>query len=207
MERKNNMQNLDSQLSELKQFCDSLGINDKDNSSLKKMLDDISLSVKKLRLFSDNSFKLILALLFLSVMFNFLQVDRTSALKSRIDFMESRDSLMKSRDSLLSKILGADSLSFVTYKIKNGVPVSYKQLLSENDSLLKKYYSTKNDGNRYKEQIELVLQNYPLSIKEEGNIMYVYAPKIDSALMLLPIYRDRISYNEKERAWLIVRPK
>ena len=56
---------------------------------------------------------------------------------------------------------------------------------------------------RYRVQLELVLKNYPIELKQNGNKYTISSPKIDSALILLPYYRDLLKYVKDEHKWEI----
>ncbi|HEU0226616.1 MAG TPA: hypothetical protein VFQ86_02675 [Arachidicoccus soli] len=105
-------------------------------------------------------------------------------------------------DPVIDTILGIkyDSLGNAKYywRIKNGKIVTYEDLVSQRDSF-----------DIYKGMIEHVKDNYPLSIGYkikyvDKGYMIVYevnSPIIDSALMLLPFYRDKIS--KKDYKWYV----
>lgn len=166
------------------------------------------------------------------------------------------------QDSLYSKLLDKnDALDKVSYRILNGEPVTYHQLLHMYDSLQEKYYTeqlnyerlqevlslinglypykvsyegghTKVSGPNYKHQmeeakalidslnrknmayrndyelaklkLELILKNYPIELWQDSNMLYIKAPKLDSALMLLPYYRDNLKYDADKKTWNII---
>ena len=59
----------------------------------------------------------------------------------------------------------------------------------------------------YRIQLGLVTRNYPISFQKRGNVYMIYAPQIDSALQLLPVYRDMIEYDAKSQVWSVSRYK
>lgn len=119
--------------------------------------------------------------------------------------------MVESIDSLKDK--GIDE---VTYKTKDGKLVTYWELASEKDSIKQKLDSI-NSGlninintlnNTIKEQsigLDLIRRNYNIEIKKnykKNSVIYsVYAPHIDSALMLLPRYRSRLHYDKDNDRW------
>ncbi|MFV0327714.1 MAG: hypothetical protein ACK5LF_25635 [Bacteroides xylanisolvens] len=63
----------------------------------------------------------------------------------------------------------------------------------------------RNEIDRYKRALKWY--GIQIDAKNENNdIIYpspYYAPKVDSALMLLEVYRDKLKYNKKNRSWKI----
>lgn len=166
------------------------------------------------------------------------------------------------QDSIFSRLLDqTDTSKYISYRICNGVPVTYHQLACKYDSLQTKYNEllmenahnqdvleliqqlypyevTERDGNirvtglNYRSQIssanakidsldrlnkktynkydieklklELILKNYPITLKQDSTRIILEAPKLDSAMMLLPYYRDKLTYDSITRTWSIV---
>lgn len=86
----------------------------------------------------------------------------------------------------------------VTYIDKNGKEVTIPQLLDENVKLLEKVSDLEFKLNYIKE-------NYGIIVVENGNTYSLKADKVDSALLLLDTYRDKIKYDTKKKAWTIHR--
>lgn len=75
------------------------------------------------------------------------------------------------------------------------------------DSLEGVCWSAHNDYEEAKLKYELISKHYPIVVKQDSNRFYIEAPKIDSALLLLPYYRDKLSYNPETGMWYITHPK
>ena len=86
----------------------------------------------------------------------------------------------------------------VTYIDKNGKEVTIPQLLDENVKLLEKVSDLEFKLNYIKE-------TYGIVVVENGNTYSLKADKVDSALLLLDTYRDKIKYDTKKKAWTIHR--
>lgn len=113
----------------------------------------------------------------------------------------------------------------LTYRTINGIKLTYNQLGEQNDSLeilaLKhernyllekfKYDSISNVLWKYKTVYEIVHKEYGITMryserKRKGKTVMsvgVDATKIDSALLLLPKYGNKIRYNKKENYWIV----
>lgn len=86
----------------------------------------------------------------------------------------------------------------VTYKDKDGKEITIPQLLDENVKLLEKVSDLEFKLNYIKE-------TYGIVVVENGNTYSLKADKVDSALLLLDTYRDKIKYDTKKKAWIIHR--
>lgn len=128
----------------------------------------------------------------------FLVLDRNDTLEQKITNMEYRD-------SLFNQIMQPDSNSSIVYRVRNGIPVTYNQLASESDSLLQLTHDIESVKEIYRIKLGLVIRNYPVSFTDRNGIISIHAAKIDSALLLLPLYRDKISYDPKRQTWSVTR--
>lgn len=138
-----------------------------------------------------------LLLLGIIIVFNLL-MDRNSVLESKINYVESQLKYMEYRDSTFVDLMGLETDSIIVFKTRNGIPITYKQLSEENDSITQERDSIATC-------LKVILRNYPIKIKTSNSYFWAISPQIDSALMLLPVFRDKIKYNEKEKVWSIRR--
>lgn len=79
----------------------------------------------------------------------------------------------------------------------NGLPDS-NELINENYQLLRKISVLEN-------KIKLIKHEYGIKVIDDGKSYYLQANKVDSALMLLDVYRDKIHYDDKKKEWIVVR--
>ena len=49
------------------------------------------------------------------------------------------------------------------------------------------------------------VRNYPIHFTKENDVYTIHAPQIDSALLLLPVYRDMVEYDKKSNTWSVER--
>ena len=82
----------------------------------------------------------------------YLVLDRNDALEQKITIMEYRD-------SLFNQIMQPDSNSTIVYKVRNGIPVTYKQLANESDSLLQLTHDIERAKETYRIKFGLVTRN------------------------------------------------
>ena len=81
----------------------------------------------------------------------------------------------------------------------NGSPDS-NELINENYELLQKISDLEN-------KMKLIKHEYGIKVIDDGKSYYLQANKVDSALMLLDVYRDKIHYDAKKKEWIVVREK
>lgn len=91
-----------------------------------------------------------------------------------------------------------EKIHTVSYIDKSGKEVTIPQLLDENVKLLEKVSDLEFKLNYIKE-------TYGIVVVENGNTYSLKADKVDSALLLLDTYRDKIKYDIKKKAWTIHR--
>lgn len=139
----------------------------------------------------------LLLMLGIIIVFNLL-MDRNSVLESKINFVESQLKYMEYRDSTFVNLMGLETDSIIVYRTRNGIPITYKQLSKENDSITQEIDSIVTC-------LKVILKNYPIKIRTSDNYLWAVSPQIDSALMLLPVFRDKIKYDEKKKVWSIRR--
>ncbi len=174
------------------------------NTSEEQMRELVSNFELKLELQKKAQKGLNTVLLFLLFIFSslciglFLVLDRNDTLEQKITNMEHRD-------SLFNQIMQPDSNSTIVYRVRNGIPVTYNQLASESDSLLQLTHDIESVKETYRIKLGLVTRNYPVSFTDRDGIISIHAAKIDSALLLLPLYRDKISYDSKRKTWSVTR--
>ncbi len=150
--------------------------------------------------FKERKFLYIAVWLLLSgiiIVFNLL-MDRNSVLESKINYVELQLKYMEYRDSTFVDLMGLETDSIIVFRTRDGIPITYKQLSEENDSITQERDSIATC-------LKVILRNYPIKIKTSNNYFWAVSPQIDSALMLLPVFRDKIKYNEKEKVWSIRR--
>ena len=58
-----------------------------------------------------------------------------------------------------------------------------------------------------KAKLDLITDRYPIIVRQDTNSVVVKSPTIDSALMLLPYYRDNLKYDADKKVWSIITVK
>ena len=83
---------------------------------------------------------------------------------------------------------------------RNGNKISVDSLVKENANLI-------NDISEYKTRLDLIERNYDIHVENRNGLYKVKADKVDSALLLLNMFRDAISYDPRTRNWVVTRVK
>lgn len=132
--------------------------------------------------------------------------------------VESQMRRRSNSDSIYRVIMEPTETGFLTYRInEDGSIKSYRMLMREIDSLNGSINQLRNED--YRKQTEIIniknslawetfkldyLQNeYSIELKENKDKMWAVSPQIDSALILLRVYRDRMEFDSIKRQWII----
>jgi len=169
----------------LSSFCDD------DKEKFSALVDKLDNSISEAKKKLSNLFLILLVIIVGLLFFIFLLLDRNKTVESRLNYLEQRE-------SLLVQFMAPDSTDNISYYSENDIPITYHHLFHENDSLRKM-------SDTLKIYMDLVKKNYPISFHHDSNFFYVSSPKIDSALMLLNMYHDKIQYNPYEKTWSVTR--
>lgn len=127
-------------------------------------------------------------------------------------------------DSIVRKILdikeikiGDTTTTSYNYMTRGNQIITYKQLNIENDSLEKvinslnqKIEKSKNKIDNLedeitsaKDKLNLASSYYDIKFKENNKYVEIEGKKIDSALILLQAFRNKMHYDEKTKSWII----
>lgn len=96
------------------------------------------------------------------------------------------------------------TLSFV-YRTKDGEPITYQELMDENFNLMIQNNNLQYEISKKNTYLDLINRNYGIEVKEQNHRIWAESVKVDSALLLLEVYRDRIKYDPEKEVWLIER--
>lgn len=191
--------NMESIVSELKEALTAHNVFEQ--ADIKEAFSDLEEKVNKRSIFIKqirNLFFLMIIFILITLAYTISLIDKSEALMVRVENLEYRD-------SLFNRFMEPDTATHTfTYRVREGEPVIYKELLSENDSIKKKYNDAKNREREYKIKLDLVKKNYPITFSEKDNYIKIHSNKIDSALMLLEYYRHKLSYDKDRQVWTIL---
>ena len=98
-----------------------------------------------------------------------------------------------------------DSTHTFVYRTKDGEPITYQELMDENFNLMSQNYKLNYEISKKETYLDLIKRNYGIVVKEHNQRVWTEGAKVDSALLLLEVYRDRIKYDPEKEVWLIDR--
>ena len=213
--RKKDNRSLTLLIDELETSINATG--DSLNQELIKAIKQRNNEIKKIDKIFGNFLLLCICVLGFSALGNFLLLDRN-------DQMERELASSNWKDSLFNAIMEPDSNMTVTYGVHgDGRVVSYHQLEKQKDSISRKYEDEKLknrinqdshvdrekfekllfEKEKLKDRIDVIKSTYHIQIIEEKDGYRLVSPVIDSALVLLPYYRNMLKYNNKDHCWSI----
>ena len=105
------------------------------------------------------------------------------------------------------KIVETDTLLYNNYR---SLIEKYNMLVGDFNTLSANYYSARDSLETSRAIIRLIQRNYPIEFfveNEQGQQrISVKSERLDSALLLLPHYRDKLRYKTQEKSWIITLP-
>lgn len=178
--------------------------------SLKK-IDEIIIFFKGIKkLF----FILIITVLVLFVLIGISLIYSNKAKNINAEIEEIRTDSIANQILEVRREMKPDSTFTTTYdyQTRNNKIVSYNQLVKENDSLDKlisklnlKILMLEGKYDNSIQKIDMAKENYGINFKEfnknNANYISIESKKIDSALILLEVYRNKLRYNSESKNW------
>lgn len=98
-----------------------------------------------------------------------------------------------------------DTIKAYSYIVDNkGNVIPYFDLNKIKDSLRNINYNQEIEIGKLKNTLDAIKKYYGISINSKDNII---APKLDSALMIYPHYKDKLKYDNIKKTWVIMLPE
>lgn len=105
------------------------------------------------------------------------------------------------------KIVETDTVLYNNYR---SLIEKYNMLVGDFNTLSANYHSTRDSLETSRVIIRLIQRNYPIEVfvenEQRQQRISVKSERLDSALLLLPHYRDKLRYNAQEKSWIITLP-
>lgn len=176
-------------------------LNPEEKEQLNKYADELD-SISK-----DSKFSVILLFIFLvGSMFMWIlnsieNDDLTYDNQHKKSLIESYEKIIRFED---------DSTHSFTYRTRDGLPLTYQDLMDENYELLnensemsKQKLILEHENEKNKNYLDLIKRQYGIYVVERDNKVWVEGAKVDSALMLLNVYRDKLKYDSEKKEWWV----
>ena len=143
-----------------------------------------------------NLLLLCVAIITLISSYVFSQRDENSIQATKIKSLERIDSIY---NTFMQPFEGS-----ISYRVDGeGNPISYRALMAEIDSMRQKNYEIERKLYDYEFELNFIKEHYPITVIHKGNTYTIKSEQIDSALMLLQVYRDRLYFDKEENSWMI----
>jgi len=91
------------------------------------------------------------------------------------------------------------------YYDQDGKELTVRNLLDDNLKLMNKISHLEYKNELYEIHLQYIDSRYGIKIIHDKDKSYVEGKKVDSALLLLPVYRDRLSYDSIKKQWTVKR--
>ena len=86
---------------------------------------------------------------------------------------------------------------------RNHELLTYPHLYAMQDSLSRRISVLEDELYELRFESDLIKRQYPIRVRHENNKYWAESPKIDSALILLLVYRDKLFFSEEDGHWYI----
>ncbi|MBO4840189.1 MAG: hypothetical protein J5524_03715 [Bacteroidaceae bacterium] len=171
-------------------------LSEEKKAQLNKCADELESKTK------DNRFIVLIIFILLigSTVMWFLSSIENDDLKYDLQYKKS---LIESYEKIIR--FENDSTHSFTYRTKDGIPITYQELMDENYELLNKNSSLEYQLKMRDIYLDVIRDNYGIRIKERNNQIWAEGEKVDSALLLLNLYRDKIKYDPQTKTWSVTR--
>jgi hypothetical protein len=93
----------------------------------------------------------------------------------------------------------------ITYRDHDGTEITVQSLLDDNLKLMDRIADLEYKASVYEIYLKNIENRYGIKVIEENNTIRLDAKKVDSALILLPVYRDKVSYDSIKGHWSVSR--
>ena len=90
-----------------------------------------------------------------------------------------------------------------TYIDKDGKEITVPSLLDDNLKLMNKISDLENDIDLYKIKLQDIERHYGIKVVDDKSFFHLEAKKVDSAMILLPVFRDKMAFDSTKRRWTI----
>lgn len=86
---------------------------------------------------------------------------------------------------------------------KNGKEITVPSLLDDNLKLMNKIHDLEFRLDLYKMKLQSIETRYGIKVVNDKNLYHLESKKVDSALLLLPVFRDKMTYDSIKNQWTI----
>lgn len=91
------------------------------------------------------------------------------------------------------------------YRDQNGNEITVPSLLEDNLNLMKKINDLEYRNSLNEVKLQSIEAHYGIKVVDDKNLFHLEANRVDSALRLLPVFRDRLKYDSVKGHWSVTR--
>jgi len=103
----------------------------------------------------------------------------------------------------ISQTISLDTITSEITKLDTTVFSAFLNTRNELDSIKSEYHSLETSNLKFK--LSYIEKNYGIKFITKGDTLLIFAPKIDSALILYDAFKDRLKYNKSQNCWEVVK--
>lgn len=145
---------------------------------------------------ADDRFAFLMAMLALLFVGAFAIITYMSNDDLRDDVTQKKDIITK-----FEQAVRHDTIH--TYVDKDGKEITVPSLLDDNLKLMNKISDLEYKIDLYKMKLEDIEMRYGIKVVDDKTFFHLEAKKVDSALILLPVFRDKMSFDSTRSRWTI----
>ena len=90
-----------------------------------------------------------------------------------------------------------------TYYDESGKEITVPILLDDNLKLMNKIHDLEFKLDQYEMKLQSIEAQYGIKVVNDKNLYHLEGRKVDSALLLLPVFRDKMTYDSIKKQWTI----
>lgn len=145
---------------------------------------------------ADDKFAFIMVMLALLFVGAFAIITYMSNDDLREDVMQKKEIITKYEESVKYDTVH-------TYIDKDGKEITVPSLLDDNLKLMNKISDLEYDIDLYKIKLQDIERHYGIKVVGDKSFFHLEAKKVDSAMILLPVFRDKMAFDSTKNRWKI----
>lgn len=122
-----------------------------------------------------------------------------------MDNEDLRDNITEKKEIITKYETITRNDTTIKYSDKEGRELTVSNLLNENLELLKTINNYEYNIHKYETYLDLIKRQYGITVIDENNSITTKGERVDSALLLLNVYRDKIKYDPIKKNWYITK--
>lgn len=147
---------------------------------------------------SDGKFAVIVSILFMLFSVAFAVITYMNNDDLREDVTQKKEIITK-----YEKAVSRDTIH--TYVDEDGKEITVPSLLDDNMKLMNKISILELEKSISELKLDMIKKKYGIEVVQANNEVHIEAKEVDSAKLLLPVFRDRLKYDSIKGQWTVTR--